>query len=158
MLVRREAGSGKREALNIPLRSAWECYRWLCCPRYHLCMRKLQSLDAWRLAQEVARNAYSLTMGAPLRSHYALSDQIRRAASSIPANICEGYSLGTRAQLIRFVRIALGSASELKCHLELARDLKLAPTSQSEELIRETSRLLSVLIGFLKHLGARVPT
>ena len=121
-------------------------------------MHQLESLDAFRLARSVSRDAYRLTLKRDLRPHFALSDQIRRAATSIPANICEGYSLGTRRQLIRCLRIALGSSSELKCHLELARDLGLVVEQESTQVLRSVDRLLSVLVGLLKRLGATVPS
>ena len=121
-------------------------------------MRNLETLVAWKLARDISRRAYRLTMAPPLRRHYSLADQVRRSAASIPANICEGYALGTRGQLIRCVRIALGSASELKCHLELARDVELVSGSDVDALITAVERLLGVLVGLLKRLGAKVPS
>ncbi|MEW6585952.1 MAG: four helix bundle protein [Nitrospirota bacterium] len=56
---------------------------------------------------------------------YGLTSQIRRAASSIPANIAEGCGRHGDVELARFCQIAMGSASELEYHLLLARDLKL---------------------------------
>src|SRR5207249_12295822 len=55
--------------------------------------------------------------------HFGLSDQIRRASASIPANIAEGYAMGTTPQFIKFLRIALGSATELATHSSLRRIL-----------------------------------
>jgi four helix bundle protein len=120
-------------------------------------MPGLEKLDAWRLARLVARSAYRLSLGSSLKSHFALTDQIRRCALSIPANICEGYALGTRAQLVRHLRIALGSAFELRCHVDLAADLNLITASQAGEVQQNCIRTISVLVGLLKHLGARVP-
>src|SRR5256886_10277244 len=99
------------------------------------CVRKLDSLQAWTVARQVARSAYRLTLDPPLNRHFGLTDQIRRAAASIPANIAEGYALGTTAQFIRFLRIALGSGTELCTHLELVRDLALAPTEGVAEAL-----------------------
>src|SRR2546422_7737778 len=62
--------------------------------------------------------SYRLTLEPPLSRHYSLSDQIRRAAPSIPANIAEGYGLATRPQFVRCLRIALGSANELRTRSE----------------------------------------
>jgi four helix bundle protein len=95
-------------------------------------VRKLESLQAWTCGREIARTAYRLTLNPPLSRHFSLADQIRRAAAAIPANIAEGYALGTTAQFIRFLRIALGSATELRTHLELVRDLGLAAAEAVE--------------------------
>ncbi len=120
-------------------------------------MRKLASLEAWRVARKVSRDTYRITLEEPLRRHFALVDQLRRAALSIPANVAEGYALGTRSQLVRCLRIALGSATELACHLEMAQELKLIPDAASG-LLADCDRLIGLLIGLLKRLGARVPS
>src|SRR5438445_12001844 len=86
-------------------------------------MKQLASLQAWICANELARSAYRLTREKPLSRHFGLSDQIRRAAVSVHANMVEGYALGTTIQFIRCLGIALGSAAELHCHLEVPRAL-----------------------------------
>src|SRR5436853_4720757 len=97
-------------------------------------MKQLASLEAWKCANALARSAYRLTLQAPLSHHFGLSDQIRRAAVSVPANLVEGYALGTTMQFVRCLRIAFGSAAELHCHLEIARDLGLVAKGAKEEL------------------------
>ena len=120
-------------------------------------MRRLESLVAWRLAREVARDAYNMTLRSPLASHFALCDQVRRAALSVPANICEGYGLATGPQLIRHLRIALGSNAELRSHLQICADLGLADYDAVKDLLARADRLTGVLIGLLKRLGAGAP-
>ena len=89
-------------------------------------VRKLDSLKAWVVGRTLAVAAYRLTLDPPLRRQFALADQIRRSAGSIPANIAEGYALGTTAQFVRFLRIALGSTAELRVHLDLVQELEFA--------------------------------
>jgi four helix bundle protein len=118
-------------------------------------MRRRESLDAWRCAHETARAAYLLTMQSALSKHFALSDQIRRAAISIPANIAEGYALATTPQFVRCLRIGLGSAAELKSHLTLLNALNLAPAPDVAESLELCDREISMLIGLLRKLGRR---
>ena len=93
----------------------------------------------------------------PLSLHPSLADQIARAAISIPANIAEAYALGTRAQLVRGVRIAFGSASELNTHLWIARRVEALPGDElGEEVVASLERVASMLVGLLKRYGARV--
>ncbi len=120
-------------------------------------MRKLESLVAWKVANQVATVAYRLTMAQPLERHFALADQIRRASLSIPANMAEGYALSTRSQLIRCLRISLGSACELRCHLLRALDLELVDKDDSEDTIEESDWLVGLLVGLLKSIGAQTP-
>ena len=121
-------------------------------------MKQLASLQAWICANELARSAYRLTLEKPLSRHFGLSDQIRRAAVSVPANMVEGYALGTTIQFIRCLRIALGSAAELHCHLEIARDLGLVMQSAVEPELHLALRVVRLLVGLLRKLGARTPT
>jgi len=88
-------------------------------------MNKLASLEAWNRGRELSRVAYRLTLEGKLSRHFGLADQIRRAAAAVPANIAEGYALATTPQFIRCLRIALGSATELHTHLELAVEMDL---------------------------------
>jgi four helix bundle protein len=122
----------------------------------YLCaMRQLESLDAWRTAQELAEAAYRLTMTSPLDRHFALIDQIRRAAVSIPANMAEGYALSTTAQFIRCLRISLGSAAELRTHLHLVERLKLAEEELTAQAMDLCTRVISLVVGLLRKLGQR---
>ncbi len=120
-------------------------------------MKQLQSLEAWRVARRMASTSYRLTLDTRLRTHMALSDQIRRAAISVPANIAEGYALGTTSQWIRMNRVALGSAVELRTHLELLRDLELVDPGEVDRVLADTTQVVRLLVGLLKRLGARTP-
>ncbi len=116
-------------------------------------MRKLDKLDAWHVAQDLAFQGYSLTLDTRLSKHFALIDQIRRASLSIPANIAEGYSLGTTPQFIRGLKIALGSNTELFSHLCVLRRLELLPTDNLQVAIDLCSRSISIIIGLIRSLS-----
>ncbi|SRR5713101_7784073 len=118
-------------------------------------MKQLEKLDVWRAAQDLAHSAYILTMAPPLSRHFALSDQVRRAAISIPANIAEGYALASTLQFIRCLRISLGSAAELRSHLELVVRLKLADSASTAVVIQLCTRVISMLVGLLRSLSTK---
>jgi four helix bundle protein len=99
--------------------------------------------------------AYRLTLEGQLARHFALADQIRRAAAAIPANIAEGYALATTPQFVRCLRIALGSATELHTHLELAAELGLASSEDAKPAIDLCDREIGLLIGLVRRLGTR---
>lgn len=93
---------------------------------------------------EVSARAHRLTLDVYLASKafpkeeiYGLTSQIRRAASSIPANIAEGYGRNGDSGLARFLAIALGSANELDYHLPHVRDLDLLANPDYERLAAE---------------------
>jgi len=84
---------------------------------------------------------------------YGLTGQMRRAAASIPANIVEGCGRDGVAELARFLRIAMGSASELEYHLLLARDLIFLDEASHDRLaamLIEVKRMLAGLIRTLR--------
>src|SRR5438552_12999159 len=118
-------------------------------------MQKLGSLEAWNQGRQVSRIAYRLTLEGPLARHFSLADQVRRAAAAIPANIAEGYALSTTPQFVRCLRIALGSATELHTHLELAMELHLVAGEKAKEAISLCDRVIALLIGLIRRLGSR---
>ena len=118
-------------------------------------MQKLASLECWNVGRQVSRSAYRLTLEGPLAKHFGLADEIRRAAAAIPANIAEGYALATTPQFIRCLRIALGSATELHTHLELAGEMELVAADRVKEALRLCSRVIALLIGLVRRLGSR---
>ncbi|MBU6323647.1 four helix bundle protein [Patescibacteria group bacterium] len=82
-----------------------------------------QSLIAWQKAMVLAREVYVCVSMLPTQEKYGLSDQLRRAAVSIPSNIAEGSRRGSGKEFVHFLRIAHGSLAEIETQLLLARDL-----------------------------------
>src|SRR6185369_5327866 len=86
-------------------------------------MSDFKKLNVSRKAHELTLELYRATETFPRTEIFGLTSQIKRAASSINANLAEGCARGSDRELLRFINIALGSASELEYHLMLARDL-----------------------------------
>ena len=88
-------------------------------------MKDFHDLKVWQKAHALTLTVYRITADFPRQEQYGLTSQLRRASSSIPANLAEGCGRNSDAEFIRFCTIAAGSASELEYHLLLAHDLKL---------------------------------
>jgi four helix bundle protein len=116
-------------------------------------VRNLESFDAWKCGRQLAQLAYQLTMQPPLAKHFALADQIRRAAISIPANIAEGYALGTTPQFLRCLRISLGSTAELRAHVDLGHAMHLVEASDTTAVLTLCDRMLGILLGLIRKLS-----
>ena len=86
-------------------------------------MQDFKSLKVWRKSHQVTLGVYKATVAFPKAELYGLTSQMRRCSVSIPANIAEGCGRGGAADFARFLRIAMGSASELEYHCLLSRDL-----------------------------------
>ena len=85
---------------------------------------------------------------------YGLTGQIRRAASSIPANLAEGCGVDRDVEFARYCGIARASASELEYHLLLAHDLKLLEAEDYAQLIERVVELKRMLTGLIQKLNA----
>ena len=86
-------------------------------------MQDFRRLAVWNKGHVLTLKLYGVTAAFPREEVYGLTSQVRRAASSIPANIGEGCGRGSDADLARFLQMSLGSASELDYHLQLAHEL-----------------------------------
>ena len=82
-----------------------------------------KKLDLWNTAMELAVDIYSATENFPKDERYSLTDQIRRAAVSVPSNVAEGAGRQTRKEFANYLHMTQGSLSELDTQLELARRL-----------------------------------
>src|SRR3989344_312064 len=91
--------------------------------------------------------SYQIVEKLPSRETYALSNQITRAAVSIPSNIAEGYRRNGTLEYIQFCGIASGSAAELETQLLIVKDVyKLPKTSEALLLTTEVQKMLYALI------------
>jgi len=107
-----------------------------------------RKLDAYQKAKEFVIYVYALLKQFPKEEQYALCDQLRRAAISIPSNIAEGMGRMSVKEQIHFIEIAFGSLNETMCQIELAYELNYISHEQlitSEEHVRELTRMLSRL-------------
>jgi four helix bundle protein len=115
-------------------------------------MRNFRELSVWAKAHELAVVVYRGTCEFPKYEMYGLTSQIRRAASSIGANIAEGAGRGSDADFCRFLQISLGSANELHNHLLLAKDLGFLTEIDFVELEGRTREIQRMLAKFLAYL------
>ena len=86
-------------------------------------MGDYKDLKVWQESMELVENIYRIVKLLPKEENYALSDQMRRAAVSIPSNIAEGQNRNTHKEFVQFLYIALGSASELETQLLICQRL-----------------------------------
>jgi four helix bundle protein len=82
-----------------------------------------RELVVWQTAHELALAIYRITKKYPAEKRFGLTNQTRRAAVSIPANIAEGFARSGQKDKAKFYNIALGSLQEIKYYLILSKDL-----------------------------------
>lgn len=104
--------------------------------------RTFADLIVWQKAHRFVLGVYEVTSQFPPEEIYGLTQQFRRAAISISANIAEGFRRRTKADKGRFLNIAQGSLEECRYYLILARDLKYGESKELLSLVEEISKLL----------------
>lgn len=115
-------------------------------------MQDYRKLKVWERAHQLTLAIYKVTKAFPKEEQYGLTGQIRRACASVPANIAEGCGRNGTAELLRFLHIAMGSASELDYHLLLARDLQFLTDAAYEKLEAEVTEIRRMLNSFMQKL------
>jgi four helix bundle protein len=118
-------------------------------------VKDFKKQKVWEKSHQLTLAVYKASERFPKEELYGLISQIRRASSSIPANIAEGCGKHGDAELARFLKIARGSASELEYHLLLARDLGWLPVLEYERLLRELEEVQRMLTSFIKTIKAQ---
>jgi four helix bundle protein len=111
-------------------------------------VRSYRDLVVWQKGIELAEEAYKLAQLMPRNEEYRLTSQLLRAAVSVPANIAEGNSRGTRRDYAHFISISRGSVAEIETFLQLAVRCELVKPENVQPallLADELGRLLNVL-------------
>ncbi len=112
-------------------------------------MQDYRKLDTWRKAHKFALEIYEIVNEFPKIEIYSLTDQLKRASVSMPANIAEGCGRQTPKELLRYLYIAFGSACEVEYYLLLAKDLDYISETDFQRLahgIEEIKKMISGLM------------
>ena len=112
-------------------------------------MRDFRKIKAWQLADDLVVAVYEVSRSFPLQETYGITSQLRRAASSVAANIVEGASRESTKDYAHFLQIARGSLAETQYFLHLTKRLgylENARSVQVETLAKKTFACLHGLI------------
>ena len=115
--------------------------------------KSFEELDVWKNGKKFTVLIYKVTNSKTFSSDFSLRDQLRRASVSIISNIAEGFERNGNKEFIRFLKIAKGSAGEIRAQLYIAFELDYISNSEFKELYEEInliSKQLSSLITYLR--------
>jgi four helix bundle protein len=85
--------------------------------------KAFRRLIVWKRGHSLTLAIYKASKKFPRHELFGMTSLIRRSAASVGANNAEGYALGSSANNLRYLNIAVGSSAETEYHLELAHDL-----------------------------------
>ena len=88
---------------------------------------------------------------------FGLTSQIRRAASSVPANIAEGHGRNSTKEFLNHLSIARGSLHEVETHLLLAQRVELLKPDQAQPILATSQRISQMLSRLRQALERRLP-
>ncbi|HOZ36475.1 MAG TPA: four helix bundle protein [bacterium] len=113
-------------------------------------------LSTWKEAHLLVLKIYKITEQFPAHEIYGVTSQIRRASSSITANIAEGFSRYHYKDKIKFYYQARGSISEVQNFLILSRDLGYINTEKCAELGLKAHDVRKLLNGLIRATGNKI--
>lgn len=116
-----------------------------------------RDLKVWQDAMTLAEACYCETRGFTREELFGLTSQIRRAATSIAANIAEGHGRETSGSFIQSLRISQGSLKELETHLILSGRIGLLGTSRINPLLGRCEELGKMLRSLIRSLQQTKP-
>jgi len=118
-------------------------------------MKTHKDLEVWKKSIEMVTKIYNLTGNFPKEELYGLTNQMRRAAVSVPSNIAEGSGRNSSKEFVQFLYYATGSLSELETQLIIAHELGYLKGKEKEDIETIFSALFKMLSGVIKVLKSR---
>ncbi len=116
-------------------------------------MANYRELIVWQKAMLLVEEIYRLVKSLPKEETYALSDQMRRAAVSIPSNIAEGHGRDSDREFSRFLSIAQGSRAELETQVEIFKRLRYITEAQLQNVLALTAEVEKMLLSMSRKLN-----
>lgn len=115
-----------------------------------------EKLDVWQKSRKLVVEVYQLLDQFPNVEKYALCDQIRRAAVSVPSNIAEGAGRASNKEKIHFIEIAYGSLMETFNQLLIAVDLGYIPEERVNCMRERFTEIAKMLSGWRNNLKSKL--
>lgn len=110
-------------------------------------IEKFEDLVVWQESLSLAMRVHKELIEC---KNFGLKDQIQRSAVSVPSNIAEGFERYSNKEFIRYLRIAKGSAGELRTQLHIAIGIGVLDKSVGEELLNKTRLISSMIHNLIK--------
>jgi four helix bundle protein len=115
-------------------------------------IRSYRDLRVWQQSIDLVEAIYQLTANWPQRESYGLTQQIRRAAVSVPSNIAEGQGRHGGREFLHALSIANGSLYELETQLLIAQRLRYVSVEEGSLLLDRTAQIGRLLYGLMRRL------
>jgi|Deesub1362B_J571_1020462.scaffolds.fasta_scaffold03754_2 four helix bundle protein len=115
-------------------------------------LTRFEDLDCWQQARHLTRIVYEATKDSTFAKDLRLSGQIQAAATSVMANIAEGFIRRSDKEFIQFLFIAMSSAAEVQSHLYVALDQGYIEDDHFQEIYDQADKTAMIISGLIKYL------
>jgi len=116
--------------------------------------RSFEDLEVWQRACRLSVEIFETFRSCKFTN---LNSQIERSGLSVPSNIAEGAERGGAKEFSQFLKIAKGSAGELRTQLYIAKKLKVIPVDRASRMIGESAQISAMIEGLRKSIAPKVP-
>jgi four helix bundle protein len=118
-------------------------------------MSNYRDLDVWQKSRRLTTEVYRVTSNFPRVEMFGLTQQMRRAAVSVPCNIAEAHGRRSDADITHFLLIARGSLLELETEAVLAADLGFASDAEADLIVAKVTATVRPLNGLIRHYSTK---
>jgi four helix bundle protein len=116
-------------------------------------IERFEDLEVWQASMALCSSVYQITNSEFFSRDFALRDQIRKSAISVPSNISEGFERDSKKQFLYFLVIAKGSCGELRTQVKIARMQNYIEDSVFTDMNEKCLSVSKQLKGFISYLN-----
>jgi four helix bundle protein len=120
--------------------------------------RHYKDLIVWQNSMKLVIRVYAITDAFPRRELFGLTNQLRRAAVSVPSNIAEGQARFSHREFVRFLRNARGSLAEVETQTLIAHDLHYITAKDADQLSSDINEISRILMALTSAIQAKIGT
>ena len=117
--------------------------------------KSYRDLEVWQKSMRLAKRVYQITQKFPSDERFGLTNQLCRAAVSVPSNLAEGHARFGSGEFSRFISITMGSVAEIETQILLSNDLGYITSEITQEVLGELDAIGKMLRGFAKSIQRR---
>lgn len=121
-----------------------------------MALQSYNELNVWKKSIDLVEQIYLVTSDFPKGEIYSLTNQIRRAAISIPSNIAEGQARKTTKDFLNFLSIAQGSRAEVETQVIIANRLRYIDDNKTEQLLSMLTEIAKMLYALSSRLRTQI--
>ena len=117
--------------------------------------KRFEEMDVWKRGCKLVCDVYRASREGDLAKDFALRDQLRRSAISVPSNIAEGYERDSEGAFANMLSIAKGSVGELRTQLYIAAKLGYIDSQERKALVKEAEAISRMLASLIKRIRSK---